>query len=203
MQGTLFKVGGSLLNWPDLPARLSKLLQTESHPLLVAGGGAAADAVRQWDATHALGEAIAHQLAINSLTLTAQLLEQLLPNTVCVATLPQLNQVQQAGQIPILLVADFVRSYEPYADIPIEPNWETTSDSLSLWLAWHLGLTKLTLVKSTPWQQDNTLKQAARQGLLDRNFPGLARFACHQNPHWEVSWCNLRASERLVRVIVT
>ncbi|WP_013627273.1 amino acid kinase family protein [Rubinisphaera brasiliensis] len=194
MQGTLFKVGGSLFDWPELPIRLHELLQKTSAPLLIAGGGAVADAVRHWDATFHLGDAPAHRLAMQSLTLSARLLEQLLPQAVCVASLQEIHTARENQQIPVLLVEPLVSQFEPYADIPLAANWESTSDSLSLWLAWHLGLAEVTLLKSADWMADLTWDAAANVQLVDKNFPALARFMTQQHANAKLSWCNLRKS---------
>ena len=71
------KVGGSLFDSPALgPALRAYLNALAPRPvLLVAGGGAVADAVRAFDRTHALGEAPAHWLALASLDVTRRLLE--------------------------------------------------------------------------------------------------------------------------------
>lgn len=203
MQGTLFKVGGSLFDWPELPIRLHELLQNTADPLLIAGGGAAADAVRGWDATFHLGDAPAHRLAMQSLTLSARLLEQLLPQAVCVASLQEMKTARENQQIPVLLVEPFVSQFEPYADIPLAANWESTSDTLSLWLAWHLGLSEVTLLKSADWTADLNWDAAATAQLVDLNFPPLARFVTQQNANAKLSWCNLRNSADQLQVFST
>ena len=74
------KVGGSLFDLPGLGSRLVSWLETLPHSevLLVAGGGVAADVVRQLDRCHGLGEETSHWLALRALSLTAHLLASLL-----------------------------------------------------------------------------------------------------------------------------
>ena len=82
----VLKIGGSLLDLPDLPRRLSEWLRQSriARPLVIVGGGAAADAVRSWDRTYQLGEERAHQLAVESMGLTRLLLQELLDGALTV-----------------------------------------------------------------------------------------------------------------------
>src|SRR5271165_5143987 len=88
----VIKVGGSLLDWPELPGRLAAFLARcrDEDPagggtfLLMAGGGPAADLIRTMDRIHGLGDARAHWLAIRAMDLTAQLLSALLPGATVV-----------------------------------------------------------------------------------------------------------------------
>ena len=59
---TIVKVGGSLYDLPDLRARLQPWLsQAKSTDIiLVPGGGATADVIRDFDRIHHLGEIWAH-----------------------------------------------------------------------------------------------------------------------------------------------
>src|SRR5262245_30988403 len=80
------KVGGSLYDLPDLGPRLRAWLgqRPELAPLLVPGGGAVVDFVRNLDRRHRLGEEASHWLALRGLTLQAHFLAALLPNAVVV-----------------------------------------------------------------------------------------------------------------------
>src|SRR5262249_28627381 len=77
------KVGGSLYDLPDLGQRLAAWVHRlpASKVLLVPGGGATTDVVRDLDRCHGLGEATAHDLAMRSLTLNAWFLAAVLRET--------------------------------------------------------------------------------------------------------------------------
>ncbi len=70
------KVGGSLLDWPDLPDRLGRFLDRRREAgqrlVVVTGGGPAADWIRDVDRVFAIGDRAAHDLAIRSMDLTAR-----------------------------------------------------------------------------------------------------------------------------------
>src|SRR5260370_42090696 len=78
---TVVKVGGSLYDLADLQSRLRAWLaeRVGERVLLVPGGGATADAVREFDNRHGLGEEKAHWLALRALALNASFLLSLLP----------------------------------------------------------------------------------------------------------------------------
>ena len=73
MSLTVVKVGGSLYDLPDLGPRLQRWLPTQdsSRILLVPGGGAAVDVVREFARLHRLSEEDAHWLALHAVTMNA------------------------------------------------------------------------------------------------------------------------------------
>ena len=81
MPRTVFKLGGSLLGLANLPQilRAAFALRAESTPLLVVGGGRAANLVREWDELHALGDESSHTLALAAMRFNAEFLRRILP----------------------------------------------------------------------------------------------------------------------------
>ena len=81
MNVTVLKLGGSLLDLVDLPDRLRVAFAKldGAQPLLVCGGGDAADVVRGWHVAHALDDEQSHWLAMESIRLNQRLLLTLLP----------------------------------------------------------------------------------------------------------------------------
>ena len=98
----VIKVGGSLLDWPELPGRLIGLSRhaassqtTVNDAVLIAGGGAAADWIRCLDQIHGLGDVAADRLAVHALDLTAAILAELLPGSIMVDRLEMLEAARR------------------------------------------------------------------------------------------------------------
>jgi aspartokinase-like uncharacterized kinase len=112
------KVGGSLLDWIELPSRLAGFLEDHrsrvegGRTVLIAGGGRAADLVRQLDRDHRLGDETAHRLAIRAMDLSAMFLAAILPGSITVDRLGALPAAFHAGQVPVLLAGPILEEIE-------------------------------------------------------------------------------------------
>ena len=113
------KVGGSLYDHPRLgPGLRAWLAGRPERVTLVPGGGAFADAVRQLDRVHGLGEVVAHHLAIASLTPAAAFLRHLV------------------GDAADVLDAAAFLARSPHA---VPETWDFTTDSLAACVAHDFG----------------------------------------------------------------
>jgi aspartokinase-like uncharacterized kinase len=169
------KVGGSLYDLPDLAPRLRRWLAGLAGPvLLVPGGGATADVVRDLDRRHGLGEDKAHWLALRSLTVNAHFLAALLPATRVVEDLQTCPEAWRAGLTPVLDAHAFAGADEgrpgrlPHA-------WAATSDSLAARVAAVGGARRLVLLKSVTVPAGMGWAEAGRLGLVDALFADLLR----------------------------
>ncbi|MEZ5951354.1 MAG: hypothetical protein R3C12_19490 [Planctomycetaceae bacterium] len=81
---------------------------------------------------------------------------RLLPQIELASTPAQLSEILACKRTPVLLVHDWVSRLEPAARIPLRHDWQTTSDSVALWLAFHLQIPRLVLVKSTDTEVGQT-----------------------------------------------
>lgn len=175
--GLIIKVGGSLLDWPALPRRLAEDLDQRggvaARPILVCGGGAAADAVRAWDRVHSLGEAVAHRLAVRSLDLTAHLLATIAPDLVVIERVEEAVAVWKTGRVPVLRPRTFLEELECAGPRP--QCWDITSDTIAAWVADRFAAPDLVLLKSAPLPRGADLETAARLGRVDPAFPSAAR----------------------------
>ncbi len=188
MSITLFKLGGSLLEMPDLAARLEGVLRQRAPtvPLIVVGGGAAADLVRRWDEIHDLTSDQSHWLAVTSLKLNDALVRELLPQCESVATMEELAKVRNSGRLPLLDTEAFLRADEASGDA-LPHNWNVTSDSIAARAAICFQADELVLIKSVPLPEMADVAAAEGSGLVDPHFRQLASQISN------VSWCDLRA----------
>jgi aspartokinase-like uncharacterized kinase len=165
---SLIKLGGSLLDLPGLAGRLNKNLHRLSEfPILLVGGGGAADVVRQWDAVHRLTTSDSHELATMTLSLTAEFVSRLIPDAEIVADFRQAASVLAEQHIPIVDVPSALAD----AAVSLPQGWHVTSDSMAAVLARAWGLRELILIKSVECPRNATCEQAAEKGLVDGWFP--------------------------------
>ena len=120
------KVGGSLYDHPRLGSGLAAYLEALPEPvLLVPGGGPFADAIRELDRIHGLGEERSHRLALEAMNLSGAFLRSL------------------GITAPILDAVAFGTGDLPHT-------WDATSDSIAAVAARTHAASRLILLKSTP-----------------------------------------------------
>lgn len=168
------KIGGSLLRGPP-PRPLLARLATLAPVVLVPGGGALADAVRDAQPQLGLSDKAAHAMALLAMEQMAHALADLEPGFVPCRTLGQLTQPRPRAALwfpaqMLLGAADIAES------------WDVTSDSLALWLARRLEAARLVLLKApgapvptSPPADAAAFAALAATGLVDAAFPGLAQ----------------------------
>jgi len=194
----VYKLGGSLLSHADLFPRLRAVLKqsvlfasprsgTERiKPLIVVGGGPVADAVRDWHKVHRLGDEVAHDLALQSMSFNAGLVARLLPGARMVASRAEGNAAWSDGKVAVLASAEFVDAEERTTRDLLPRSWHVTSDSIAAYVARRWPAAAIVLLKSVELPEDCDLQSAAKQGLVDPDFPSFARRAC------SIGWVNLR-----------
>ena len=199
---TVYKIGGSLLRLPDLFQRLRGLLGQAAYPVVFPGGGAAADAVRDWHDRFSLDEPAAHALAMQSLSLTARLLEQLLPEARLCIRPADVNAAWEDDDIPVIDPSPWFAQSPGWFTEPaklatglLPKSWNVTSDTLAACAAVDLSAQELILVKSVAPPPDGSLSTAADSGLVDLFCPQVA----DQLP--VVRWVNLSDPERPVTTL--
>jgi len=182
----IVKVGGSLLSLSDLPRRLQRLRNTieSENVVFVAGGGELVDVIRRWDDTHGLNPDVSHELAIETLKLSARLLAGILPDAKLCAELPE---TQPTADSVVLDVPVILAKFHSRGEAPLPAGWHVTSDSIAAWIAVHWPAEELILAKSTGGpMRDGIAPKTSPDGFVDPWLQTLVP----QLP--VVSWCNLR-----------
>jgi len=192
MPVTVYKVGGSLFSLPDLAARLGQIIQRDGDefPLIVAGGGEAANLVRQWDDRFQLSNDCSHRLALQAMELNEGLLLEILGGSVLVQTRDEATAAWNNRQIPVLNAVNFIDAEENASATSLPATWELTSDSISAWVSERWPADRLVLVKSTELPADLNVTEAAEIGLVDECFPEYSA-----NLH-KIDWVNLRSESQ-------
>lgn len=170
----VIKLGGSLLDLPDLPARIAVIPREyqQHHAVLVVGGAEAADVVRRFDAMHQLNECEAHWLAIRAMQFNAHVIAAVLPDSVIVCEPGELNAAWTCKHVAIIDPLEWLRQ-EASHGITIPHRWTFTSDSIAAHIAVQLQASSLTLLKSTLLREataTNLVQQAASEGIVDADF---------------------------------
>jgi aspartokinase-like uncharacterized kinase len=186
---TVVKVGGSLFGLANLGRRLHRWLEDlgAAHTLLVAGGGRAADMVRDLDREYGLGEEAAHWLALRALSLTAHFLQALLPDAHLISELSWPLPFLEAGRPLVLNPYEFIRADEGRPGC-LAHSWDVTSDAIAARAAAVSGAKRLVLLKSVPVPMTMNWEEAARLGFVDRAFARVV----NQAPALAVTVVNFR-----------
>lgn len=165
------KLGGSLMQAPELRQWLELILQQDASPcVIVPGGGMFADAVRAAQASTGFDDVAAHRMALLAMEQYAWVLKSLCPQLVMVSSEREIGECCGRHRAMLWLPTEMA-----LADASIPMNWEVTSDSLAAWLAGKISAERLVLVKHADFSEvPATLKELIEQGVLDTAFEEFA-----------------------------
>ncbi len=185
----VMKLGGSLLTLPDLDRRLESLVaqRSDMRPVIICGGGAAVDLVRQAQSRHGLSDEAAHWLALRAVTLNEALVARLLPRATSVGNGLQLSQAWEEHLWPIVCAETWLQNDERSGRTSLPHHWDVTSDSIAAWVALQIPASELALLKSVELPREASVIAAAKAGFVDRYLPRL------DTSTLRLSWVNLRA----------
>ena len=144
MDATVVKVGGSLALYPEklraLCAKLSEI--SAKHKLIVVpGGGEFADLVRDLDKQFNLSNEASHWMAILGMDQYGVLLSNLMLCSCAVNQLENVQKVLDSRKLPVFLPSNLLLSKDP-----LENSWDVTSDSIAVYIAGQLHISKALLV---------------------------------------------------------
>lgn len=164
------KLGGSLLRAAELPSWLDACAAVAPVPcLVVVGGGALADCVREAQIRWRHDDRLAHELALDTMVMNARLCQALAPALAPTSAGPELRMQRPRASL-------LWSPPRPWPGYPLPADWTATSDSIALWLAGAVGADALIVVKSLqdPCAGDSPA-ELARRGIVDAHFAALHR----------------------------
>lgn len=169
------KLGGSLLDLPDLPSRFDSYLkglnsQGLQRIVLIVGGGQAADVVRQYNRQHHLGDHDGHWLAVRAMAFNAHCVARVLSRCQMVAVPDACHTAWQQGNVAVGEPVAWLQTMEEQG-VVIPHRWSFTSDSIAAAIAVFMRAEGLTLLKSTLPKGPLSRVQAAATRLVDDDFP--------------------------------
>jgi aspartokinase-like uncharacterized kinase len=161
------KLGGSLQHAELLPAWLALLAQHGGgRVVVVPGGGRFTDEARAAQARWRCDDLHAHNMAVLGMAQMAQLFHALQPRLQLAGSSARMREVLGDGGVALWQPLDLLR--EAADELT---NWNTTSDSLSAWLALQLGARRLWLVKACAVPATLGVQELADQGIVDPALP--------------------------------
>ena len=166
LEPLVVKVGGSLMSNPSrLSAVVATVARARRPVVVVPGGGAFADQVREAQSLHDTSERAAHLMALLAMHQMGLLIEDMQARCIAVDTLIGIRRALDANRIPIWLPVKLAG-----ADETIASDWSVTSDALAARLAERLGFEGVLLVKSRCVPQGPSADELAAEGIVDAAF---------------------------------
>lgn len=143
MDLTVVKVGGRLGRGQRLRGLAARLADVgrRHRLLLVPGGGAFADAVRDMDAREGLSASTAHWMAVLAMDQYGLALADLIAGAHTVTGCRPADTAPP-GTVRVLLPAAWLRRVDP-----LPHTWSVTSDAIALWVTRECGASTVVLLK--------------------------------------------------------
>ena len=160
----VIKIGGSIGQSSKLVELLKRLSEVGSRHgiLVVPGGGAFANTVRDYDRRFGLDKDASHWMAILAMDQYGYLISSLIPNGELVHGLADARKVLAAGRVPVLLTYNLL-----FQTDQLPRSWDVTADSIAAWVAGLAGAQQLVLVKSVNGLYTDNPDSHAKAELLE------------------------------------
>lgn len=160
------KLGGSLQCSDHLPVWLAEIAtHGGGKVIIVPGGGAFADQVRQAQQYWHFDEQAAHHMALLAMEQYGLMMRGIENRLRTATTTDEIATVLATGKVAIWLPSQLAYDGE------ILPGWDITSDSLSAWMARKMQARHLLLVKSVVLDSGrHPVSNLIHRGLLDTAF---------------------------------
>lgn len=164
----ILKIGGSLAETGRLRPVLEKIGRARRPIIVVPGGGAFADKVRELQRAIGFDDAQAHRLAMLGMHQMAEVFFALEPRLAPAGSVDGIARVLAEGLIPVWLP---LAMCEHDGEIPAD--WSITSDGLAARLAERMGGAEVVLLKSLTVDAEASASALADDGAVDRTFPAI------------------------------
>jgi aspartokinase-like uncharacterized kinase len=169
MRRAVVKLGGSTAGGAEMDDWISALAGSNLPLVIVPGGGAFADQVRQAQGRLGFSDRAAHAMAILAMDQFGYVILDREERLVSARSLDDLQCALQGGRNPVWLPSS---ATIPEPDIPA--SWEVTSDSIAAWLAGRIGADALLLIKQTATIPDATgIDGLTAGGVIDAGLSAM------------------------------
>jgi aspartokinase-like uncharacterized kinase len=141
----VIKIGGSLGRGTGLKTLCREIARLgERHRLLIVpGGGAFADQVRESSKRYALDDTTAHNMALLAMDQYGHMLNELITGSSLIEDTHFIGKVIETGRAAVLLPSSMaMQSYT------LPHSWQVTSDSIAAWISWEVKCPRLVLLKN-------------------------------------------------------
>ena len=159
------KIGGSLAETGRLKDMLALIAAAQRRIVVVPGGGAFAQKVRDLQNAIRFDDASAHRLAMLGMHQMAEMYFTMDPRYGAADSLDGIARQLAVGLIPVWMPLQMCQN-----DPEIPANWTITSDGLAARLAEHLGGAALVLLKSVDVPAGESAEHLAAEGIVDATF---------------------------------
>ncbi len=170
----VIKLGGSLFDFSGIGTALQAWVADNQNlqNIVICGGGNFVNCIRSWDEIHELSEEAAHWISVQALSITSQLLAQLLPD----AEVTDDPQTATNTDRPVII-------FEPTgwlrSRFELPKSWDFTSDSIAAAFAVTINSPELVLMKSTMPAGTMDPTVLGETGFVDLHFEQFARLLRH------------------------
>jgi 5-(aminomethyl)-3-furanmethanol phosphate kinase len=164
MASIVIKVGGSLALYPEALRNFCieiSEISKEQKLIVVPGGGEFADVVRRLDKRFHLSCNMSHKMAILGMDQYGLLLSDLMPGSVTIDKIEEVNRLLDFDKLPIFLPSNLL-----FREDPLENSWAVTSDSIAVYIAKRLQVTKVFLVTDVDGIYSNDPKAVSDVKLI-------------------------------------
>jgi aspartokinase-like uncharacterized kinase len=166
VKATVVKLGGSTADHKEMDVWTAALAGASLPLVIVPGGGAFADQVRDEQNRLGFSDAAAHAMAILAMDQFGHVILDRHGRFSAARSPKEIEQALADGKIPVWMPSAMAI---PASDIPT--SWDVTSDSLAAWLAGRLSAQALLLVKqSRAFTKEDSVADLMARGIVDAYF---------------------------------